>query len=161
MNDISKIATANRIGMQEAYLGVGIALTIDLGFILFSIWDNDYKWLFQNGFFWKLPMAAILMVVVGQVLGKRCARNIIVRNRNWFVNGPLYALMILAVTCFLSGLLALLIDIVIGETNIKEGSPYILGGPIIVMVYSFIPVTIHGLWFGFRIYKKGRRYADT
>ena len=43
MENLERIQKIKKIGSQEAYLGVGIALSIDLCVIIWWYLDNDYR----------------------------------------------------------------------------------------------------------------------
>ncbi|NUY80762.1 hypothetical protein HUK80_07655 [Flavobacterium sp. MAH-1] len=155
MENFERIQKIKKIGSQEAYLAVGIALAIDLCVITWWYLDNDYQWLIDHGYVWKFPLAAIFMIFLGQFFGKKFALGIIGKSWNWIFQGPICAMITLAATCLLTGLTAFPIDFMRGFTEADDLLFYTLGVTLLVILYSFIPVGIHGVWFGYRIYKKG------
>lgn len=157
MENLERIEKAKKIGKQEALTAVCIALTIDLGFIIWSYIDDDYLWLLDNGFYWKFPLAAGIMLLAGTFFGKRFAKSIIIKNSYWAFHGIICAWITLAVTVFLTGIISFPIDFLQGRADWDEFLTYAITPTLLVMIYSFIPVGIHGFWFGYRIHKKGRK----
>jgi cbb3-type cytochrome oxidase subunit 1 len=37
---------------------------------------------------------------------------------------------------------------------------YLFGLPLLIMFYSCIPISIHGIWFGYRISNRGKKIND-
>lgn len=153
----TKYDKAAKIGSKEAYINVGIALGIDILILLWMAAENDYKWMFEDGYWWKMILAASVFVFVGQWIGKKCGVAIITGKRTWLLMGPVFALLIFIATVFISGFLCACLN---WENWRDFPANFIMDAlvsPLLMIVYSWFPIVIHGLFFGYRIHRKGKR----
>lgn len=136
------------IGQTEAALGVAIAITIDLSFLVY----NDYH--FTEEKIKVFLFASICFFAIGQFLGMFAAKQIIVRQMSSGLIGILTAWATLVLTtmafCFVD-------FFVTGQTAMLRDA---FQAVMVVFIFSFLPSGIHGFWFGARIYNRGKKLGN-
>lgn len=157
MEKIDLIEKAEKIGRYEGYLGVGIALAIDVAVIVASSFDAPMAWIAENGALWKFAIFALQMVFWGQIFGKKCATAIVIKHKPFAWMGILYAFATVLTSTLLTGIAAYLIDFGNLETPLEMAYLYMVAPGLLVIIYTGIPIGIHGLIFGYRIRNKGKK----
>lgn len=157
MENSEAFEKAKKIGSREAYLGVGIALGIDLVVIVASSLDSQPGWIWQNGAYWKFGIFALQMLFWGQVFGKKCADSIIIKRKPFGLTGIFYTFATVLLSAFLAGVVAFLIDSWNCGSIAEMAYMYMLVPGLLIVLYTGIPILVHGIVFGYRINKKGNK----
>ena len=144
----STVSQARRIGSREAYMAVAIALTIDVIILLFNVTD-----LLRSGFLWTFLLFALGMLTFGQILGRAAATRI---AQGWSpaLVGTGCSIGTLALASFPPALAKSVSASYV--PNFTEA----VGIVLIILVYSCIPVILHGIWFGYRISRRVSKLAQ-
>ncbi len=132
------------IGLTEATLGVTVAICIDISILIWNGFTFDAKnvnMLLLDGF---------AFLVIGQLLGIFAARRIILDG---FSSGALGIFTAWATLMLTTVAHCLFSDSVFGQRFLKDLGEICT----VVFFFSFIPSGIHGVWFGYRIYKRGQK----
>ncbi|RZJ70059.1 hypothetical protein [Flavobacterium sp.] len=144
MKTIRNLAKIDFIGRTEAAFGISVAIVLDL---LILLWNN---FSFGEKEWNLLLLDALAFFLVAQISGTFAARAILVHDwSSGFVGICAAWITLLATTiahCFLYGS--------VFEKSIVSETGNIC---VLVFLFGFIPSGIHGIWFGYRIYKRGQK----
>lgn len=157
MEEINFAEKAKKIGSREGYLGVGIALAIDVAIIVASSFDGPAAWISKNGAYWKFAIFALLMIFWGQVFAKKCAAAIVIKRKPFALTGILYAFATVLASTSLTGVAAYLIDFGSFGSPVEMAYLYMIAPGLLVIFYTGIPIGIHGIILGYRIRNKGKK----
>lgn len=153
-NTVEKIL---RIGRFEAILNVCIALAIDIAVIVASCVDENSPWIWENGSYWKFCVFALLMLYCGVFFGKKCATAIALRQKSFAVAGVLCAFATVLSAAALTGIIAFLADLAYEDASWEMATKYIAFPVVVIVLYTGIPIAVHGVIFGYRIRNKARK----
>lgn len=124
------------------------------------------KWL-QSEFAVNIIIGIAAFYGCGYYFGSRAGSDILIKHRNYHWAGPLYGFLILLTTVFIASLIGF-VQGIIHDVHYLDSSSKIsfdllynnfikkIFKPIAwFSIFGFIPIMLMGLWFGWRIEKKG------
>jgi hypothetical protein len=157
MRDKKARNTGSRLALQSTFTGLVIA------YLLMSWFSNDgYNGLL--GLLWILNVdcrqnifvGALVLIVIGVVLGRHAGFRIIVEHANPYWTGIKCGLLTLWAAAFGGSMVGFL-----GEGLIKIANPgtfhdYIFKPMYWVTIFGIIPSSLVGAWFGKRVQRSGQ-----
>jgi len=119
---------------------------------------DSFLWFSDVGYQINLVIAIAEIYFCAYIFGGMAGIKIIIERRNYLWTGFLYGLMILIISTFLASLTGFFQE---GMDDLEYYGPpfydYVFKPLLWVTITGFVPVLIVGFWFGFRIYKKGKK----
>jgi hypothetical protein len=152
--------TAKKIGSRQALLSVGMGLLIAQ--LIMTYMMSVYKKDVVQAFFWftrveyqlNILIGALIMLLCGHFYGQMAGTQIILRKRNFVLVGFLCAMAVLLTTAFLAGWTGFF-QAGSGDSFSSKFVDYVVKPLYWITVFGAIPALLVGVWFGWRIKKRG------
>ena len=157
---------AIKIGRTEAFKSVAIGLLIAQLMMMQLSWNRGpvgaLLWFTHVDYQINLLIAIAAIYLCAYVFGGMAGTCIIIKKWNYLVTGFIFGLLILVSATFLASWTAFFQE-GLDELH-REGTPfydYIFKPLFWVTVTGFLPALIVGFWFGYRIYKNGKKIQSV
>ena len=116
-----------------------------------------FFWLADVGYLENILAGVVLILFLGHLFGQQAGKLILIKNWNQFLVGPITGLVILFASVFLASWVGFFHEGL--DFMGSYWTPlfnYIVKPVYWVMRFGGLPVLCVGLWFGYRIRKKGK-----
>ena len=148
---------AKKIGSDEGYIAVGLALAADVCVLLYNFGASD----FEIRYLYSFALFAAFLIAFGQLFSRRAGHSIIVGKSGFWWIGIACAFGTLIIGTMCAGICSFAIDVALGFENADQFASYAFAVPLLFAIYSSPILIVHGIVFGYRIYRKGKKLASV
>lgn len=152
---------ANKIGSRLAIKAVLIGILI--AYLIMSLlvstgegYKDAFLWFLDINFGLNVFFGVGVMILSGHFIGQLAARLILLKEWDYIFTGIFAGFAIITTTTFFASLLGYFQEGVYQN----YGSPfydYVIKPIITITIFGFVPIVFVGIWFGIRVYKRGKK----
>jgi hypothetical protein len=145
---------AMRIGSNEGLLSATIGIVI--AYSIMGLFTANVFWLTEISFKINIFVGVFILLICSHWAGRLSGRLILIRQFHPIIVGPLAGMAVLLVTAFLSGWLGFFQEGLDNSNYYDAFEDYIFKPLYWVSILGLLPALITGVFFGYRIKRKGR-----
>jgi len=154
---------AKRIGGKYGMISGAIGLTIAQLLFTFILTTgggmmNNFFWFLETGFGMNLLVGVMILFLLGNYVGQKAGKAIIVRKINAGLIGVLTGCTVLVLTVFFASWYGFFQEGIKNTGSIMDAFiAYVARPTIAIGMFGGLPAIIIGLWFGYTVKRKGER----